>query len=131
VAIRALVVFIREFEIVLPKCPAGLGSSRRSRGRPEQHRPGADAIYGLPLCVIPRAEILLQNQEPLIANTMNLQWPENFACKDKDVHRDRPQITMNINADGHGTNSLVGGISNKKPGAVSRPGTLREFQFHE
>jgi hypothetical protein len=84
--------------------------------------------------------------------------PGKFACKDKDVRRDRPQITMTINAEGHGTNcvgaALVAALlprlgrpqgaplqmsairiapaaSSKKPGAVSRPGTLREFQFHE
>jgi hypothetical protein len=33
-----------------------------------------------------------------IVNNNALQWPGNFACKDKDVRRDRPQITMTINA---------------------------------
>jgi hypothetical protein len=28
-----------------------------------------------------------------------MQLPENFACKDKDVRRHWPKITMHINAD--------------------------------
>jgi hypothetical protein len=47
--------------------------------------------------LIPRAEILLQNQNRSLQNTMNLQWPENFACKNNDVRRERAQITININ----------------------------------
>jgi hypothetical protein len=60
---------------------------------------------------------------------MNLQWPENFACKDKDVHRDSPQITMNINADGHGTNSLVGTASNKNPARFPARAHFVSFNF--
>jgi hypothetical protein len=87
---------------------------------------------------------------------MNLQSPGNFACKDNHVRRERPQITMNINADNNDrdTNRRVAfvaalavpqrgrpqgarrTISNrveriKKPGTVSRPGTRSEFQFPE
>jgi hypothetical protein len=29
---------------------------------------------------------------------MNLQWPENFACNDNEVRRERLQTTVNINA---------------------------------
>jgi hypothetical protein len=70
-------------------------------------------------------------------NTM----PGNFACKDKDVRRERRQITMNINADnngrGHGhlcflADPIRAATPHKKrPGAVSRPGTPTQFQFHE
>jgi hypothetical protein len=78
---------------------------------------------------------------------MKITRPGNFACKDKDVRRDLPQITMNINAEnkgrGHGQNTfacsrmLARGFcraatpQKTKPGAVSRLGTPTQFQFHE
>jgi hypothetical protein len=88
-----------------------------------------------------RVEIRLQNQRA----QRNLQGPGNFACKDKDVRRERPQITMNIKRRtraeimGRGTLLARGcrswsrrDTSDKtKPGAVSRPGTPTQFQFRE
>ena len=42
------------------------------------------------------------NSTWVIVRTMKIQCRGNFACKDKDVRRERRQITMNINADNNG-----------------------------
>jgi hypothetical protein len=77
---------------------------------------------------------------------MKIARPGNFACKDKDVRRDQPQITMNINAENKGRDhgqkhpACARGANpgraatrrtKQKPGAVSRPGAPTQFQFHE
>jgi hypothetical protein len=74
---------------------------------------------------------------------MKITRPGNFACEDKDVRRHARQITMNINAEhkgpgpwrrhpaGRQPRSRPDTSHQTKPGAVSRPGTIRQFQFHE
>jgi hypothetical protein len=49
--------------------------------------------------LIPRAEIRLQKQRRLIVKNNEVAIAGNFGCKDNDVRRERPQITMNINAE--------------------------------
>jgi hypothetical protein len=89
-----------------------------------------------------------------IVNNNALQWPGNFACKDKDVRRDRPQITMTINASNNdrfanrrgGLVAALPGRCRGRPPAKRAPLrplnqddnqenqdrlTLREFQFRE
>src|SRR5258708_26129977 len=96
-------------------------SHRVRRARRQRGACSRDLRTAIVLCSL--APKFARKIKGLIVKNNDLQWPGNFACKIKDGRRDSAQITMMINADCHGTNSLVGAASNKKPGAVSRPGT--------
>jgi hypothetical protein len=94
-------------------------------------------------CSCARSEIRLQNQLGVLLITTKFASSDHFACKDK---RHAPRAPENNNeyqaenkSGGHGQEHLClvvnpgrAAMSEKtKPGAVSRPDTLREFQFHE
>jgi hypothetical protein len=42
-----------------------------------------------------------ESKGPIVKNNENYK-PGNFACKDKNVRRDQPQVSMNINAENNG-----------------------------
>jgi hypothetical protein len=156
VAIRALAVFIREFDLVLPKCPTGLapGAARSSIGALGWNE------HDLRTAIVPAP--LRRNfpakSERLIVKYNEFTMAGEIHVQRHDLRRERLQTTMNIK----GVNNVVGAAlvaalcrnagahngrpygcarrqpvriaphaSSKSPARFSRPGAARQFQFQE
>jgi hypothetical protein len=57
----------------------------------------------------------------LIVKNNELQWPGSFACKDNDMHRQDPQITMNIHADNQRAGLPSVGATLRSPRRATAP----------
>jgi hypothetical protein len=92
VTIRALAVFIREFDLVLPKCPTDFGAGHRS-GSAVGLATGPERVHLRDLRTTVALDLPRRNSPAksmgLLVNNRGFTKPEIFACQAKDVSGDQ------------------------------------------